>query len=382
MKKILVLGPIGDYGGREIEAGFIANVLSSQYDVTIFSTGSLTKKSQVFHFNHRQKVLTLSGLLIKKFFVFRLLSFLSFLKSNFAGSISDYANNGVLKRKFGYHQKAVEIIDELVPQYDVLFICAQLSSNFLHESIHAAKKNNVKVIFRTTGYITDSNFGYLNGVDCFLHHSFRNAEALKSHGEHQYLLIDQCAFNEKQLLQIPVVNEKVRCFLTLARLVRNKNIDVVIEAFQKIRQSGDKLYIIGDGTEKQELMKLAEADNDIVFTGHVSNDNISNYFKKADCVIISHYDMETGPLTGVEAMAAGRMIISAKTGAMQERLPFNDFWFDNTTEDLAAQMLKVKALEKSQVFQKATEIRTRYKSEYNISAIAGRYLSCVAALID
>ena len=45
---MLIIGPIGDFGGRELEAGFIANSLSDNYDVEICSIGNITKNSQVY----------------------------------------------------------------------------------------------------------------------------------------------------------------------------------------------------------------------------------------------------------------------------------------------------------------------------------------------
>ena len=46
MKKVLLIGPFEDYGGREIDTAFIASSLYENFEVSICSTGNITKKSQ------------------------------------------------------------------------------------------------------------------------------------------------------------------------------------------------------------------------------------------------------------------------------------------------------------------------------------------------
>jgi len=381
-KKVLIFGPIADYGGREVECGFIASALSADFTVEVCSTGFISKNTQVLDRNPGLKVFSVDQLLYKKSLAIRMVAFVNFLKNGSKGRALDYTNNLIAKKYFGYNKKIDVVVEALVKQYDLIFICAQLSSKLLAPCITAAKKHGKKVVFRTTGVITETNFDFIAQVDCFLHHSQRNARLLADAPNYRYRIIDQCALNEKQLLEIPAASHKVKTFLTIARLVADKNIDVVIGAFQQLKSTGNKLYIVGDGPEKNNLMKMAANDDHIIFTGHVSNDRISEYFETADCIIISHYDFETGPLTGVEAMAAGRMIISAKTGAMQERLPFSNFWFDNDKSNLAVQMQAVVMLDAPQVQQQSAAIRERYLDEYNSAKIGSKYLNAVASLIS
>lgn len=377
MKKILLIGPIGDYGGREIEASFIASTLSELYHVEICSTGRITKKSQVFDFNPQQKILSLPHLMLKKYLFFRVIAFFSLIKNNFKGSLSYYAKNQ-LSKKMGYEKKVKSLLEDLIPEYDLIFICAQLGSAYIPEIVQIASKKNIKIVFRTTGVIENTAYDYLDKVDCFLHHSMRNANRIGYH----YQLIDQCALNENSLIEIPLANKKVKNFLTIARLIKEKNVDVVITAFIQAKAVGDKLYVVGDGPKKKDLMRLAANEKDIIFLGHVDNDKIAAYFAETDCLIVSHYDAETGPLTGIEAMAAGRIIISSKTGAMQERLPFSDFWFDNNANDLAKQIKRVKKLDHNEIVDLSNAIRSRYMETYNKKEIGKSYLNSIKVLIS
>ena len=264
-----------------------------------------------------------------------------------------------------------------MPKYDLLFICAQLTTAFLDEVIQIAKENNIKVVFRTTGAIGFSDYDFISSVDCFIHHSVSNASRIQKDKNHTYVIIDQCAYNEKELLEIPLVQNRVSTFLTLGRLVKEKNFDIVIKAFQKIKEEGDILYILGDGKELNNLKRIANNEKDVVFTGFIDNKDLHLYFSLVDCVIISHFYSETGPLTGIEAMAGSRLIISAKTGAMQDRLPYNRYWFNNSVDDLAMQMILIKALALEEVLLLSQRIRTSYLEDYSINRISEEYLKTI-----
>ena len=381
-KKILLFGPIANFGGRELETGFIAHSLSFKYEVDVCTTGFLTKESQLFHFDKNQKAFSLQDTLCDKYFSIKILSFLSYLKNCQEGGIlSKYANNVIAKKYFGYDRKRILTIKELVSKYDLVFICAQLSSNLVSEVVKFAKENKKKVVFRTTGAIKNPNYNFLEDVDLFIHHSNNNANKLLNLKNHNYRIIDQCAFNEYKLLNIPYVRNEVKSFLTIARLVKEKNIDIVIKAFKKSKKDGDKLYVIGDGIDLKNLIKVAGKDNDIIFTGFVSNNDLDFLFSKVDCVIISYFELETGPLTGIEAMASARLIISSKTGAMEERLTFSKYWFENNVDELTKQIQKLKELDKNEVFDFSKKIRDRYEEEYSMDKISRKYLEAVNKIL-
>ena len=68
MKKILIIGPIEKFGGRELEAGFIASVLNNDFDVDVFSTGNITDWSQLYEMVAETKMHSLKELLYEKLY--------------------------------------------------------------------------------------------------------------------------------------------------------------------------------------------------------------------------------------------------------------------------------------------------------------------------
>lgn len=374
-KKILLFGPFGDFGGRELEVSFIASVLSSRYEVSICTTGDVSNKSQVFHFNRAQKVFSIKELVCYTYPVITIVSFFSFLKNNLKGALSNYANNVVAKRYFKYDRKVNNILEGLVKQYDVVFICANLSSSYLNAVIAFSKKYDVKVVFRTTGQIKDIAFNYLNDVDLFIHHSESNAEKIKLDN---YEIIDQCSFIEDKLLALVNTNSNNK-FLLLGRLSKEKGFEEAIDFFIKCKTPTDQLTIVGEG-ELKEKLQLKYADiGQINFTGFIKSENVDLIFDKIDCLIIPSFE-ESGPLVGIEAMAAGKPIISTKVGAMEERLTdtSNNFWFDiQDYYSFEKEFDRFKNLDNQSLSEINQSLKNKYKKRYAIESISMQYLKSI-----
>lgn len=386
-KKILLIGPIGDFGGRELEVGFIAKALNEEFDVKICSTVYFTKESQVFDFVTKKQLFSLANTVINKNYLIKLVSLIAYFRFGCRYSISYFFNNKINKKYFEVTNKTNRIIEELVVENDLIIICAQISSAYMNKVVRYAFVKNIPVIFRTTGTIVDlgasllkSKFSWLEKVTCFIHHSETNANKLTLLNKHDYEIIDQCAYNEKELLACLNKENKISNFFVLSRLSKEKQIDVVIKAFSNIGQPTDYLHIYGTGPELIFLKELAKNNSNVIFYGHISHAKSHELFYKYDCLIISSSE-EAGPLTGVEAMAAGMSLISTKVGAMPERLIDYDFWYDGSQEQLEVKMLKFKGLPISEVNRISKTVKQRYVEEYSIEAIKNKYRKLVGKTI-
>lgn len=375
-KKILIFGPISDYGGREIECGFIAWFLSSKYDVSICSTGTITKNSQLFYFNKNQKAFSLKDFLFNHSLMLKIVAFLYYFKNDCKGKVSNYVKNSFAKKFLGYYKKEEIILKELISDCEVVFIIAQLSSGLMSDIIQLAKKSNKKVLFRTTGTITFSDYNFIDFVDCFIHHSYNNASKIKNE---KFVVIDQCANNELDLLNIPLSCKEVCNFLVLSRLSREKGVEEIIKLFLRVCSEKDILFIAGNGPLEAYLKTKYEKSDNIKFLGFLNGSNLFDLFKLIDCLIIPSPE-ETGPLVGIEAMCAGKIMISTRVGAMKERIhgTSNEYWFDyNNFESFKKVFFEVKGLNDTQIKNISTELREKYRKEYSVDIISNKYLSVV-----
>jgi glycosyltransferase involved in cell wall biosynthesis len=102
-------------------------------------------------------------------------------------------------------------------------------------------------------------------------------------------------------------------FLTLGRLVPQKGMDVLINAFRRAFPTGlepVRCLIVGDGPQRTELNRLARGEHRIRLLGHV--DDVDAIYEGAH-VYVSAARYEPFGLTILEAMRAGCRVICTRT---------------------------------------------------------------------
>lgn len=114
--------------------------------------------------------------------------------------------------------------------------------------------------------------------------------------------------------------------LTMARLTKEKNIQLLINAFTDVAKEcpSAKLIIVGTGPDKKTL-ELQAADyklQDKVFFEDWTNDPIS-YYKTADLFVLSS-NYEGYALSVVEAIVAGRPVVMTDVGCAGEVIKNNE----------------------------------------------------------
>lgn len=100
-------------------------------------------------------------------------------------------------------------------------------------------------------------------------------------------------------------------YVVFSRFVPYKRIDLAIEACKKSKR---KLIVIGDGEQRDYLKSLG--DENTVFTGRISDDEVKDYLQRCKAMIFcAEEDFGIVPL---EAQACGRPVIAyGKGGALE-----------------------------------------------------------------
>lgn len=114
-----------------------------------------------------------------------------------------------------------------------------------------------------------------------------------------------------------------KVLLFLGRLASEKRVDLLIEAFARLKpkQNNYSLIIAGDGPVEvvQQLQHLAEPISNIHFIGFIKGENKANLFASCD-VFCSPSPYETFGLTVLEAMASGIPVVSVNSGGVSDYL--------------------------------------------------------------
>lgn len=139
---------------------------------------------------------------------------------------------------------------------------------------------------------------------------------------------------------IPLSNDQGNYYVTVARLVTYKKIDLIIQAFNEL---GLPLVIIGDGPERERLQKISNSN--IQFVGECTKKEVYSYLSKAQAYVQAAY--EYFGIAPVEALAAGKPVIAyAAGGALDSVIDgVNGVLFDHqTVESLIGGVRKYQTL--------------------------------------
>jgi glycosyltransferase involved in cell wall biosynthesis len=100
--------------------------------------------------------------------------------------------------------------------------------------------------------------------------------------------------------------------LTVGRLERYKNVDLIIEAFRALTTSAT-LVVVGDGPDRTRLERRVEAIGPgwpVYFTGRIPDSILEQLFARAD-VVASASDHEAFGLTLAEGLASGARVVAS-----------------------------------------------------------------------
>jgi len=130
--------------------------------------------------------------------------------------------------------------------------------------------------------------------------------------------IDTNRFN----VEYPGDDSNTKTIITVARLYPVKGIKYAIIAMDSIRKvvPNSRLLIVGEGEEKEELLKLCadlNLNNQIRFIGEIPNSQIPSHLSLADVFLLPSLS-EGFPVSILEAMAAGLPIVASNIGGIPE----------------------------------------------------------------
>ena len=174
-------------------------------------------------------------------------------------------------------------------------------------------------------------------------------------------------------------------FLFVGRLEQDKNIDLILKALDANRDIiHTQTIIVGMGKDEIALQKLAQELNlgdTVTFTGHVTDDELTQLYNRAD-VYIGSGSAELQGLAVRQAMAHGLPILAANAVALPELVEngLNGYLFELDYLDLAAKMkLILKDLSKLKTMGKnSLKIIKGHSKEHTLKSFVALYASLIS----
>ena len=167
-------------------------------------------------------------------------------------------------------------------------------------------------------------------------------------------------------------------FIAVGRLEKIKRFDLLIHAWKGINE---KLEIIGDGQEKNNLLTIIDNNNlakQITIRSEVNSQELGNIYKKAKGLIITS-SREGGPRVAIEAAAFNLPVFGTNVGIMGELFP-QEVLADPNNEDEIISLIRsfvplAKNLNVSAIKERIFESYTVESSAKKVSNIYNSVLS-------
>jgi glycosyltransferase involved in cell wall biosynthesis len=170
-----------------------------------------------------------------------------------------------------------------------------------------------------------------------------------------------------------------RTVITVSRLVEKNGVKDLIDAMAIVAEKIDdaKLWIIGDGPQKEELINKSKSlnlKNNVEFLGEIPNERLSKYLTKATVFVRPSLSEGLGTAF-LEAMACGTAIIGTPVGGIPDFLRDGEtglFCESKNPQSIADKIIKI--IENEELRQKLVKnSRELVEEKYNWNNIAEEF---------
>ncbi len=180
-------------------------------------------------------------------------------------------------------------------------------------------------------------------------------------------------------------NDKIVLFV--GRVASEKSIDKIIKALAIIKKRNInkvKLLIVGGGKAMDELIQLArtlKVEEDVIFAGTVSYEEIQHYYKMAYVFTIAS-TTETFGIVTIEALASGVPVVAVKAPGAADILTdaVDGLLVDDNVEKIANALEKI--IKEPELREKLSRGALKTSEKYSINTISEVMLNLYREVIE
>lgn len=291
-------------------------------------------------------------------------------------------------------KKVLEFLVKKKFKCDVIIFHVFNPSYFIAESIKECCK--VPVIFGV--HQTDLNWIqrrnspkklklYEKSIDgfAFRSNSLKNKfEKVLGKGSNRFVI--PSGISEKLIHDDRITKTNNTSYITVANLIRRKNIDIIIRSFSEIENNKNiTLTIIGDGEERIKLENLVNELNlskSIFFLGHLNREKVMLELDKHDFFILPSIN-ETFGVVYLEAMARSCIPIGIKNegidGVIQNGI--NGYLIEPTKNGVISIIKTIEKLDKEKIIEIKNNVSETIKN-YTDKNAAENYIENIKKVIE
>lgn len=171
----------------------------------------------------------------------------------------------------------------------------------------------------------------IGAAELFLHNRFKfyteNVNRFIAPSQFLKNTMIKAGMPEQKIVHIPIYIDHTKYIpeystlpyaVYVGRLSREKGLPMLLKAMAK--QKHNKLIIVGDGPQKQELLEIKRELNliNVEFVGKKHGDTLKTIVRNSRLVIVPSTWYENSPNVILEAFALGKAVLAAKIGGIPE----------------------------------------------------------------
>lgn len=184
--------------------------------------------------------------------------------------------------------------------------------------------------------------------------------------------VNRVEFKEPKIIKEKFGLDQENYILFLARLVPEKGIHYLLEAFSQIN-TDMKLVIAGgashSGEYVQQIQEMAAKDKRVIMTGFVQGDELVELFSNAYMYVLPS-DVEGMPISLLEAMSYGRRCLTSNIPENKEAAREYAMYFEKSNvEDLKDKLTL--AIEKPEQFKRKEQIMEYCYQRFDWNKVTG-----------
>lgn len=187
--------------------------------------------------------------------------------------------------------------------------------------------------------------------------------------------VDKAEIREPNIIKEKYQLEKDSYILFLGRLVPEKGIHYLIDAYKQL-DTDKKLVIAGDASHtseyKAEIIKQAEDCKNIIFTGFTQGEELKELFSNSYIYCLPS-DLEGMPISLLEAMSYGSCCLTSNISECTEVCEKNAVYFEKgNTNDLKEKLQHL--LGNNEEVEKYKGLTREFVSKYNWNDVTNQTL--------
>lgn len=166
------------------------------------------------------------------------------------------------------------------------------------------------------------------------------------------------------LEQVPARTEQV---VFVGRLAQEKGVDLLLDVWRRINPSGIRLVIIGDGPERENLMRLSSGVQSVEWRGWLSRGDMLREMSSSKYLVVPSRWYEVLPLVMLEALGVGTPVIAPDHGGFPDIISSGDNGFlftPNDESDLVSVLDHALGLDKGSWQDFGNNARSSYLSRF------------------